>query len=161
MPGRAPSTTIRSRIGTLVVGRREGALVADWAEANAGIEPAPAGDEDAARLADALRRALAGDESALAALPIGAGTPFQRRVWSACRRIPRGETRTYGELARAIGLGRGGARAIGQALRRNPLPILVPCHRVVSTAGSGGYAGATDGPLLRIKQALLKQEHGA
>ena len=66
-----------------------------------------------------------------------------------------------GELARAIGLGHGGARAVGQALRRNPLPILVPCHRVVSTAGDGGYAGATDGPLLRIKRALLKQEHGA
>jgi O-6-methylguanine DNA methyltransferase len=60
--------------------------------------------------------------------------------------------------ARALGLARGGARAVGQALRRNPLPILVPCHRVVSAAGLGGYAGTTEGALAKVKRTLLELE---
>lgn len=70
------------------------------------------------------------------------GTPFQRRVWTTVRRIPWGETRKYGDIARQIGSR--GCRAVGGALRSNPLAILVPCHRVVSAAGVGGYSAGVE-----------------
>ncbi len=71
------------------------------------------------------------------------GTEFQRIVWEALLEIPWGETVTYGELAAR--LGGAGARAVGTANAKNPVAILVPCHRVVATGGGlGGYAGGTD-----------------
>ena len=86
------------------------------------------------------------------------GTPFQRRVWEALRRIPSGDVRTYGELAASLG---SSPRAVGNACRRNPVPIVVPCHRVVSASGVGGYAGETTGRLLRVKRWLLDHERAA
>ncbi len=80
------------------------------------------------------------------------GTEFQLRVWAELGRIPYGQTVTYGELARRVGRP-GGARAVGQANGRNPLPIVVPCHRVVARDGLGGYSGGID-----VKRALLAQE---
>ncbi|SDM00135.1 methylated-DNA-[protein]-cysteine S-methyltransferase [Franzmannia pantelleriensis] len=68
------------------------------------------------------------------------GSDFQRQVWAALLRIPYGETRTYGELARRLGRD-GAARAIGAASGANPLPLLIPCHRVVAADGMGGYSG--------------------
>ena len=89
-------------------------------------------------------------------LPLAlAGTPFQRRVWQALRSIPPGETRRYGQLAARLG---SSPRAVGNACRANPVPIVVPCHRVVAAAGPGGYAGAVDGPLFDIKRRLLAHE---
>lgn len=71
-----------------------------------------------------------------------AGTPFQRRVWDALRQIPHGRTRSYGWLAREVGLGPGAARATGAANRVNPIAIFIPCHRVIgSDGGLRGYAG--------------------
>jgi methylated-DNA-[protein]-cysteine S-methyltransferase len=68
-------------------------------------------------------------------------TPFQRRVLEETRKVPRGEVSTYAEIARRIGNPKA-VRAVGQALRRNPVPIVVPCHRVISSDGSlGGYGG--------------------
>ena len=84
-----------------------------------------------------------------------AGTPFQQRVWLALTLIPFGETLTYGELAARIG---SGARAVGNACRRNPVSIIVPCHRVVAAHGIGGYSGSTSGPLLDRKCWLLQHE---
>jgi methylated-DNA-[protein]-cysteine S-methyltransferase len=81
------------------------------------------------------------------------GTPFQRRVWELTRGIPRGQTRSYGELARAAG-SPGAARAVGQAMARNPWPIIVPCHRVVG--GNGQLTGFGGG--LQLKQRLLEME---
>lgn len=79
---------------------------------------------------------------------------FQRRVLRAASRIPTGETRSYGEVAVEVGC-RSGARAVGQALRRNPFPPLVPCHRVVrADGGTGGYGGRSDGTLKRELLAL-------
>lgn len=70
--------------------------------------------------------------------PVG-GTAFQRRVWQAMTSIPYGHTRTYGEVAADLG---SSARAVGGACGRNPLPILIPCHRIVGRNGSlGGYTG--------------------
>lgn len=72
------------------------------------------------------------------------GTEFQRRVWNALRAIPFGETTTYAALAARVGSA-GSARAVGAAVGRNPISIIVPCHRVVGTSGSlTGYAGGLD-----------------
>lgn len=89
---------------------------------------------------DALRSYFAGDVRALDALPVdGGGTPFQRAVWQAVRAIPCGETRTYGEIARGVGRP-SASRAVGAANGRNPIALIVPCHRVVSPGGLRGYA---------------------
>jgi methylated-DNA-[protein]-cysteine S-methyltransferase len=81
-----------------------------------------------------------------------AGTPYRRRVWQALRAIPFGEVRRYADIAAIAG---GSARAVGQANARNPIPILIPCHRVVAAQGLGGYSGA-DG--LATKRLLLDLE---
>jgi methylated-DNA-[protein]-cysteine S-methyltransferase len=84
-------------------------------------------------------------------------TPFQQKVYDACRRIPPGRVSTYKLLARAIGCG--SARAVGQALRRNPFAPDVPCHRVIASDGTlGGFAGQAVGKALRRKQSLLQAE---
>jgi methylated-DNA-[protein]-cysteine S-methyltransferase len=80
------------------------------------------------------------------------GTPFQRAVWTELTRIPYGATITYGELARRVGRPNG-SRAVGQANGKNPVPIIVPCHRVVASSGIGGYGGG-----LRLKRSLLAGE---
>jgi methylated-DNA-[protein]-cysteine S-methyltransferase len=86
-------------------------------------------------------------------LPLApSGTDYQRRVWAALRRIPLGEVRTYAEIAREAG---GGPRSVGGANAHNPIPIVIPCHRVVATGGIGGYSGG-DG--LGTKRALLDLE---
>jgi methylated-DNA-[protein]-cysteine S-methyltransferase len=85
-----------------------------------------------------------------------AGTPFQQRVWTLLQDIPYGETTTYGELARTLGLPPGASRAVGLANGKNPISIVVPCHRVVGSTGSlTGYGGG-----LERKQALLDHERG-
>lgn len=82
-----------------------------------------------------------------------AGTPFQRRVWSALLRIPAGTTRTYAEIARSIGMPRG-ARAVARACASNPLAVLIPCHRVVrADGGLGGYRWG-----LERKRRLIARE---
>lgn len=89
-------------------------------------------------------------------LPLRAeGTRFQQRVWQALQKIPSGKTLTYGELAKILN---SSPRAVGQACRNNPIPIIIPCHRVVSASGLGGYAGDTGGKLMAIKKWLLRHE---
>jgi methylated-DNA-[protein]-cysteine S-methyltransferase len=80
------------------------------------------------------------------------GTAFQKEVWGELSRIPYGETISYGELARRVGRPKG-PRAVGQANGRNPIPIIVPCHRVLASNGIGGYGGG-----LPMKRALLAVE---
>lgn len=87
-------------------------------------------------------------------LPLApAGTPFQQEVWAALREIPYGETRTYGQIAARIGRP-GASRAVGMANNRNPVGIVVPCHRVVGA--SGDLVGYTAG--LSVKEFLLRLE---
>jgi len=89
-------------------------------------------------------------------LPLAAaGSAFQQRVWRAMRRIPAGRVKRYGELARTL---RSAPRAVGGACRANPIPIVVPCHRVVSASGLGGFMGATGGRAMAIKRWLLRHE---
>ncbi|UCB51905.1 MAG: methylated-DNA--[protein]-cysteine S-methyltransferase [Candidatus Zixiibacteriota bacterium] len=89
-------------------------------------------------------------------LDLSGGTPFQKRVWKAMQRIPPGQTKSYGWLARQAG-GKNMARAAGAACGANPIPIVVPCHRVVKSDGSlGGYGGG-----LGVKRKLLSIERAA
>lgn len=83
------------------------------------------------------------------------GTLFQNNVWRAMQRIPAGQVRRYGELAKGL---KSAARAVGGACRANPIPIVIPCHRVVSATGLGGFMGATRGRALEIKRWLLAHE---
>jgi methylated-DNA-[protein]-cysteine S-methyltransferase len=91
-------------------------------------------------------------------LPLApAGTAHQQRVWSALCAIASGGTRRYGELADQLG---SSAQAVGNACRANPIPIVIPCHRVVAAAGPGGYMGQREGAAVAIKQWLLAHERG-
>lgn len=96
------------------------------------------------------------DPSTVFDLPLDLdGTPYRQRVWQAIRSIGCGETRTYGELAAGL---RSAPRAVGQAVGDNPLPIVVPCHRVVGRHGLGGFAHASNGYSIEIKRWLLRHE---
>jgi len=86
---------------------------------------------------------------------INQGTDYQMIVWDQIRKISFGNTKTYGEIAKKI---KSGPRAVGNACRRNQLLLLVPCHRVISAAGLGGFMGDADGSLVRRKLWLLEHE---
>lgn len=83
------------------------------------------------------------------------GTAFQRRVWERLRQIPPGSCCTYGALAQEL---RTSARAIGGACRANPVPLVIPCHRVTAAAGIGGFSGFLEGDALAVKGWLLEHE---
>jgi len=83
------------------------------------------------------------------------GTVHQNKVWQAMGSIPRGETRSYGELAAEL---RSGAQAVGQACGANPIPVIIPCHRVVGKSGLGGFMHHAGGKPLDIKRWLLAHE---
>ena len=114
-------------------------------------------DEPSAVLDDAARQLTAYFDGELTSfsLPLDlAGTDFQRRCWLALATIPYGQTVSYGEQARRLGLGPDSARAVGAANGQNPLPIVLPCHRVIGADGSlTGFGGG-----LHIKRFLLEHE---
>ena len=83
------------------------------------------------------------------------GSAYRHKVWAELCKIPFGETITYSALAGKIG---SSARAVGNACRDNPYPVIIPCHRVVSVSGMGGYCGKTDGDFMAIKYKLLAFE---
>jgi methylated-DNA-[protein]-cysteine S-methyltransferase len=83
------------------------------------------------------------------------GTPHQQKVWQALRAIPRGQARTYGALAQQLG---SSPRAVGAACGDNPLPLFIPCHRVVAKNGAGGFMHHASGAPLDIKAWLLRHE---
>ncbi|HET9983466.1 MAG TPA: methylated-DNA--[protein]-cysteine S-methyltransferase [Longimicrobiales bacterium] len=114
---------------------------------------APRSSEVPARYADAVRRALAGEPAADVPLDLSALPAYERETLEALRRIPRGEVRPYAWLARETGRPRA-ARAVGNALARNPVPLLLPCHRVVpSGGGTGRYIFGAP-----LKRELLRRE---
>jgi len=150
-------TTCESPAGTIVLTARGGKLVE--------VRLLPQGERPPAtpdRPSDVLRRCIAlldryfegGDPDVpRTLLDLSAATQFQRRVYDELRKVPFGAVVTYGDLADRVG-SPGGARAVGQAVGRNPLPVLVPCHRVVAAGSKPGGFGA--GP--RWKKALLEHE---
>ena len=111
--------------------------------------PSPLSDEAARQLEEYFR----GQRQEFD-LPISSvGTPFQMAVWEALKEIPYGETRSYGQIAAAVG-NPGASRAVGMACNRNPIWIVIPCHRVVGSTGKlTGYEGG-----LNMKRALLELE---
>ena len=116
--------------------------------------PNPPPGLDLAALTDRIQRYFEGELVTFdELLDPTIGTGFQRRVWALTRDIPRGHTRTYGQIARLAG-SPGAARAVGQAMARNPWPIVVPCHRVVGSDGSlTGFGGGVD-----MKRRMLQLE---
>ncbi|HTR15714.1 MAG TPA: methylated-DNA--[protein]-cysteine S-methyltransferase [Acetobacteraceae bacterium] len=143
-----PQLSLHTPLGALTVSEEDGAIVAlDWGWGR---------DQTETPLLlcarDQLQAYFDGELTAFD-LPLAPfGTPYRQRVWQALRAIPFGQTRTYAEIAAAVG---GGARAVGQANRCNPIPILIPCHRVVGVTGLGGYSGG-DG--VESKRYLLDLE---
>lgn len=133
-----------------------------WPDERTGRVPLPgavADDPTHPVLAEAARQLeewFAGDRRDFA-LPLDpVGTDFQRKVWEALRRIGYGETSTYGAVAEEVAGDRGRARAVGAAIGRNPISIIVPCHRVVGAGGAlTGFAGGLD-----VKRRLLALESG-
>jgi methylated-DNA-[protein]-cysteine S-methyltransferase len=123
------------------------------------LEPCPeqrAANPLAAETVRQLRAYLA-DADFVFGLPLRpAGTTFQRRVWAAIAAIPNHQTRTYGEIARAL---HSAPRAVGQACGANPFPLVIPCHRVLASGGGlGGFARHGGGFLLDVKRWLLGHE---
>lgn len=101
-------------------------------------------------------QAYLADASFVFDLPLRpAGTDFQRRLWRAMQRIPPGRARSYGDLAEEL---HSAPRAVGQACGANPLPLVIPCHRVVAKSGLGGFAHAKNGAPLDYKRWLLAHE---
>ncbi|MSO92331.1 MAG: methylated-DNA--[protein]-cysteine S-methyltransferase [Rhodospirillales bacterium] len=146
--------TIASPLGPLTLFEDKGALVAvEWGTAPSAAASSPL-------LRDAARQLAAYFDGRLQVfgLPLKPrGTPFQVRVWDAMARIPFGQTRSYGALARGLATG---SRAVASACGRNPLPILIPCHRVIGQGPGGrprvgGYSGG-EGP--ETKRFLLGLE---
>jgi methylated-DNA-[protein]-cysteine S-methyltransferase len=165
----APSLTLKrlllaSPVGPLMVEHDGAAITAihywpQGAHPPAGTRVEPTRDDALGwAVAEQLREYFAGARKDFD-LPLSpAGTDFQRRVWDALRTIPCGETRTYRDVAAQLGIPRG-MQAIGQANRRNPIPIVIPCHRVLAVNGLGGYSGeAEGGKTTGIKRWLLRHE---
>ncbi len=119
------------------------------------VKPRNALAAEAARQIEAYRQNA---DSAFDLPLVIEGSDFQKRVWQAMCAIPRGKTRTYGDIARELD---GEARVVGQACGDNRLPIVIPCHRVVAANGLGGFAHSTGGYLLEAKRWLLLHECGA
>lgn len=131
----------------------------DWVDGIDFLPRQTAQTATTALAAEAARQLAAyfDDPNVVFGLPLKpAGTTFQRRVWDRIAAIPCGSTRTYGELARALG---SAPRAVGQACGANRYPIVIPCHRIVAANGGlGGFDRHGDGFLLDIKRWLLAHE---
>jgi methylated-DNA-[protein]-cysteine S-methyltransferase len=116
--------------------------------------------EPAGAIAEAvasIQRLLAGETVDLAAIAIdlSAADEFERRVYAIASAIPRGEVRTYGEIASALG-SPGAARAVGTALGRNPIPIIIPCHRVLASGGKSGGFSAPGGTATKFRMLAIE-----
>jgi methylated-DNA-[protein]-cysteine S-methyltransferase len=143
-----PLLSLHTPVGDLSVAEADGAIVSvDWGWGR---------DQDETALLRSAREQLhAYFDCALTAfdLPLAPeGSPYRQRVWRALLAIPYGATRTYLDIAREAG---GSPRSVGGANGANPIPIIIPCHRVVATNGPGGYSG---GEGLPTKRALLLLE---
>lgn len=114
-------------------------------------------DQRAKHLADELAQYSRNPCHQFDLLFVPGGTPFQLRVWHALLAIPAGQTVTYGAVATLLNTA---PRAVGQACGSNPLPLVIPCHRVVSSSGLGGFMHAASGAPLDIKAWLLRHEGG-
>lgn len=154
-------TSISTPIGTVVIVVGQSGVLRIWLRSDDpkrdAYRTAPSAIRDNAGLApmaNALRDLIDGKRRDFPyPLDISRGTPFQQAVWVALRSIPYGSVVTYGDLARRINKSNA-ARAVGQAVGANPLPVVIPCHRVLASGGAlGGFTGGVD-----IKRHLLRVE---
>ena len=144
---RLPQLSLHSPIGDLTVSEEDGGIVAiDWGW---GRDQTPTALLDRAKAQ--LDAYFDGDLLSfdLPLVPVGSG--YRQRVWAALCAIPPGATRTYAEIARVAG---GSPRSVGGANGANPIPIVIPCHRVLATGGIGGYSGGDGLPTKRFLLAL-------
>jgi len=143
-----PQLSLHTPLGALTLSEEDGAIVAlDWGWGRDQSETMLLG-----YARTQVHEYLDGERQQFELPTRLAGTVYQRRVWEALSSIPYGQTRSYADIAQMVG---GGARSVGQANRRNPVPILVPCHRVVGADGIGSYSG-NEG--LVTKRYLLQLE---
>jgi methylated-DNA-[protein]-cysteine S-methyltransferase len=143
-----PSLSIPSPVGPLTLEEQDDKIVSiSWGKAARG-NGSPLLGEAARQLQDYFEGKRSHFDLPLAP----AGSPFEKRVWKAMQKIPYGETRCYGDLAAAI---HSAPRAVGGACGKNPIPIVIPCHRVLAKGGMGGYSGQGG---LDTKRALLRLE---
>lgn len=152
MPAVVDISTLATPFGEVAVATSDALIVRVYLPG--ATVPAGAPSADSRRAAEEIAQFLDGTRTHWGVeFAIPEATPFRTAVWRALSEIPYGQTRTYGELAAHIGRP-GAARAVGTACATNPLPLLVPCHRVVpATGGTGSYAGGTE-----MKKALLEME---
>lgn len=153
-------TVLESPIGPLrVVAGVDGLTAVEFSPFDEGADVGVR-DDGAPLLVEAVRqlRAYFAGELTAFDLPLAPrGTDYQRRVWHALQDVPYGRTATYAQVAAALGQPRGASRAVGLANGRNPIPVVVPCHRVIGADGSlTGYAGG-----LERKRVLLALERAA
>ena len=163
------TTQWKSPIGTLTIASDGTAITGLWMEGQryfcAGLSPEASDGTNLAVIQDTIRfleRTFLGEPDDLQRIPMApSGTVFQKAVWSSLAQIPRGETRTYGQIAAAVeaAIGRRTApRAVGAAVGKNPIAILIPCHRVVGANGSlTGYAGGLERKAFLLN---LEQKNG-
>jgi methylated-DNA-[protein]-cysteine S-methyltransferase len=139
-----PQLSLHSPCGDLTISEEDGAIVAlDWGRGR-DQTPTPLLRRAVGQLHDYFDGLRSGFDLPL----VPGGTPFRQRVWAAMRAIPPGETRSYLDLARLLG---SAPRAVGQACGANPIPILIPCHRVVAANGAlGGFSGGDGLPTKRL-----------
>ena len=145
--------------GTLEAGSSPGSSAARAVAASAGHPRGERSDTDPLlrEMARQLRAYFARDLKEFDVPRVPDGSPFQRRVWAQLEKIGYGETASYGEIAAALGMTAAAARAVGLANGRNPIPFVVPCHRVIGADGKlTGYAGGLD-----RKRLLLELEQDA
>jgi methylated-DNA-[protein]-cysteine S-methyltransferase len=151
------SAVIAAPFGRLGVACRDGELVElRFLPAGAALQ-APAAGSLAAEVAKQLDAHYADARHAFTVPYRLHGTPYQLRVWEQIAAIPCGQTRRYLDLSQALA---SSPRAVGGACGRNPIPIIVPCHRVVASAGLGGFNQSTGDETLDIKRWLLRHELG-
>ena len=146
-----PQLSLHTPLGDLTLSEDDGAIVAlDWGWGRDQAET------DLLRRGRAQMHAYFDGALKYFDLPLApSGSPYRQRIWAELARIPFGRTRSYADVAKAAG---GSPRSVGGANGANPIPIIIPCHRVVSTTGLGGYSGG-DG--LTTKRYLLALEQGA
>jgi len=149
MPVIVPQLSLHAPIGALTISQQDDHIVAlDWGWGR-DQQPTPL----LMQVRNRLQAYFDGAEVAFDDVPMSpAGTAYRQRVWAELRRIPRGTTISYQEIARRAG---GSPRSVGQANGANPIPILIPCHRVVAAMGLGGYSGEGG---LAVKRHLLELE---
>ncbi len=145
---------LETNIGAITLGFVDGSLVCEF-----GIVPID--KEPSQKVAKQLTQYFSGKKAQHFSVPVPNSTPFTKRCWEACRKIPYGETISYKELATMAGSPKA-SRAAGQAMRNNPQVIITPCHRVVSSNGKlHGFAGTTapNSIELKRKKFLLSLEN--